>query len=239
MKKTGVFSLLLCAGMLFGAAGCSSDSETSYKDYTEGMTPSAGLEYTLASKIEGGFSFADYVTGDEDYYVVTGIGTCTDQYVVVPSTYNGVPVKAVGDQAFTSKNSPNLKGITLPNSVQATGSLAFRNWDTSYEYIHANGIRCYGDGSITATKENVYVASQQTVFIATMAFFHGKKGASTTLWLPKTVKTIQASVFLDTSYTTIWYEGSEEDWNKIEFTSGSFDAPELTIEYNIAYPGID
>lgn len=233
MKRTLAYASLLILSLTLASCGSSGNI-----DYTSGLTASEGLAYTLESEIEGGFSFADYVSGDEDYYVVTGVGTCTDEYIVVPSTYNGVAVKAVGDQAFTSKNSPNVKGITLPNSVEAVGSLAFRNWDTSYEYIHANGIRCYGDGSITATLEDVYVASQATEYIASMAFFHGKEGASTKLWLPKTVKTMDASVFLDTSYTGIQYEGSESDWNNITFTAGSFDAPELTIEYNVAYPGI-
>lgn len=221
-----------------GALALASCGSSAIKDYAEGKTASTGLEFKLASAIEGGFTFADYVTGEGDYYVVTGVGTCTDAYIVVPSTYNNVAVKAVGNQAFTSKNSPNLKGITLPNSIQAIGSLAFRNWDTSYEYIHANGIRCYGDGSATATLEETFVASQSTVYISTMAFFHGKPGASSKIWLPKSVQTIEASVFLDTSYTTILYEGSEADWAKINFTAGSFDGTTLSFQYNVAYPGI-
>lgn len=232
MKKNIAMKGLVFAALLAANTSCSAK----LLDYAEGKKVSEGLAFKLASEIEGGFSFGDYVTGDEDYYVCTGIGTCTDAYVVVPSTYNGKSVKAIGDQAFTSKSAPGVKGITLPNSVEAIGSLAFRNWDTSYEYIHANGIRCYGDGSLTATQEDTYVASQSAVYLASMSFFHGKEGASTKLWLPKTVKTIGASVFLDTSYTTILYEGSAEDWNKITFESGEFDA-QLQFEYNVAFPG--
>ena len=221
MKKNIAMKGLVFAALLAASTSCSAK----LLDYAEGKKASEGLAFKLASEIEGGFSFGDYVTGDEDYYVCTGIGTCTDAYIVVPSTYNGKAVKAIGDQAFTSKSAPGVKGITLPNSVEAIGSLAFRNWDTSYEYIHA-----------TATQEETYVASQSAVYLASMSFFHGKEGASTKLWLPKTVKTIGASVFLDTSYTTILYEGSAEDWNKITFESGEFDA-QLQFEYNVAFPG--
>lgn len=42
---------------------------------------SYGLEYKLSS---GG-----------DYYIVTGIGTCTDRDIVIPGTYNGLPVKRI------------------------------------------------------------------------------------------------------------------------------------------------
>lgn len=232
MKKNVALKALVFTALLAAGTSCSAKQ----LDYAEGKTPSEGLDFKLASEIEGGFSFGDYVTGNEDYYVCTGIGSCKDTYVVVPSTYNGKAVKAVGDQAFTSKSAPGIKGITLPNSIEAIGSLAFRNWDGSYEYIHANGIRCYGDGSLTATQEDTYVASQSTVYLASMSFFHGKEGASTKLWLPKTVKQIGASVFLDTSYTKILYEGSAEDWAKIKFDTGEFDAT-LEFEYNVAFPG--
>ncbi len=233
MKKS-IFTICLLGATALTACG----GQSKIVDYAEGKTPSEGLEFKLESEMEAGFSFGKYVEGEEDYYVVTGLGTCKDTYVVVPSTYKGVPVKAVGDQAFTDKNCPNVKGFTLPNSIQAIGSLAFRNWGGSYEYIHANGIRCYGDGSLTATLEEVYVASQQTEYLASMAFFHGKEGASSKVWLPKTLKTVDASVFLDTSYTTILYEGTEADWAKINFTAGEFDGTDLKIEYKVAYPGI-
>ena len=71
-----------------------------------------------------------------------------------------------------------------------------------------------------------------------MAFFHGKEGASTKLWLPKTVQTIDASVFLDTSYKKVLFEGSEDEWKKITFSAGEFDGEGVEIEYNVAYPGI-
>lgn len=238
MRLTTRSALLGVALLMASVTSCGGNDQAKEIDYAEGLTPSKGLAFKLNSEIEGGFSFGKYVEGEEDYYVCTGVGTCEDEYIVVPSTYEGKPVKALGDQAFTSKSAPKMKGITLPNSVQAIGSLCFRNWDGSYEYIHANGIRGYGDGSVTATLEDTFVASQKTVYIASMAFFHGKEGASTKVWLPKTVQTIDASVFLDTSYKKVLFEGSEEDWKKITFSAGEFDGEGVEIEYNVAYPGI-
>ncbi len=41
--------------------------------------PSAGLEYELSS--------------DGTYYTITGIGTCKDRDVIIPSEYKNLPVK--------------------------------------------------------------------------------------------------------------------------------------------------
>ncbi len=42
---------------------------------------SHGLEYKLSS--------------ENDYYIVTGIGTCKDHDIVIPGTHNGLPVKVI------------------------------------------------------------------------------------------------------------------------------------------------
>ena len=92
MKK--IFSLLLCVLMLASAlllASCKDNSEGSEKPEEE--KGSQGLEYKL-------------ITGVVSYYAVTGMGTCTDTVVVIPKTYNGVPVNAIAAGAFSTKPAP-------------------------------------------------------------------------------------------------------------------------------------
>ena len=94
-------------------------------------TPSIGLEFTLNS--------------DKRSYSVVGIGSCTDQDILIPSTHEGLPVTVIGDSAFyecyqlTSViipdsvteicdwafNDSNLTEITIPNSVKTIGQEAF------------------------------------------------------------------------------------------------------------------
>ena len=62
---------------------------------------SEGLEYSLNS--------------DETGYTVTGIGTCTDTELVIPSKHNSKPVTSIGENAFDDCS--QLTSITIPNSV--------------------------------------------------------------------------------------------------------------------------
>ena len=73
---------------------------------------SEGLKYTLSS--------------DETYYIVSK-GSCTDTDIVIPSMYEGKPVKAIPSQGFA--NNGNLLSITIPYSITAIYSQAFAGCD--------------------------------------------------------------------------------------------------------------
>ncbi|MBO5212962.1 MAG: leucine-rich repeat protein [Clostridia bacterium] len=65
------------------------------------------------------------LSDDKSYYIVAGIGTCTDSDIVIPSEHNGKPVAEIGYYAFEDCNS--IKSITLPNTIKSTKDGAFRN----------------------------------------------------------------------------------------------------------------
>lgn len=70
---------------------------------------SAGLEFTLSS--------------DASYYILTGYGSCTDTDLLLPSTYRGKPVTAVGSSAFSQCRS--IHSIELSGSISVIESNAF------------------------------------------------------------------------------------------------------------------
>ena len=69
--------------------------------------PSEGLAFTA---IDGG-------------YEVSGIGECTDTDIVIPLSYNNLPVTSIGYSAF--EDCTSLTNITIPDSVTSIGGYAF------------------------------------------------------------------------------------------------------------------
>ncbi len=79
---------------------------------------SEGLEFTLSD--------------DDTYYILTGIGTCTDAEVYVPATYNDKPVKEIGEYAFADSDDDlelnfSTYKIVLPEGIEKIDEYAFAN----------------------------------------------------------------------------------------------------------------
>ena len=97
------------------------------------VQPSGQFEFTLAR--------------DGTYYILSGIGTVTDEDIVIPSTYNGLPVMEIGNSAFNGyqfirsvvipegvtriwdgfSGCTKLETVTLPTTLELIGLSAFAN----------------------------------------------------------------------------------------------------------------
>ena len=71
---------------------------------------------------------------DGTYYIVSGIGTYKSSEVIIPETYNGLPVKEIGASAFANKS---ITSITIPESITKIGKKAFYNC-TRLEVLNFN-----------------------------------------------------------------------------------------------------
>lgn len=112
------------------------DGDTPVEPAEPELTPSEGLEFEL--------------NDDGQSYYVSGIGTCTDNEVVIPSYYNDLPVTdiyvaskgrgplnkeniysivlpntftKISDSLFSMH--PHLKSVTIPNSITTIEDMAF------------------------------------------------------------------------------------------------------------------
>lgn len=93
------------------------------KEYTVGQS----LEYEFTGLYNQSSQFFQF-----SQFKVVGIGNVTSDEIVVPSTYNGLPVIRIGQRAF--ENNVNLKKIILPNTIVGIEDLAFAGC-TALEYI--------------------------------------------------------------------------------------------------------
>ena len=75
---------------------------------------SKGLEFTL--------------NDDGKSYSVTGIGTCTDTEINIPSTYNDLPVTNIENRAFWGCD--NFNSVIIPNSITSVGDEVFYSCDS-------------------------------------------------------------------------------------------------------------
>ena len=100
---------------------------------TDGVTPvswgnepnySYGLAYSLNSDGKG--------------YTVVGIGDCIDKDLIIPSTYKGLPVNAIGENAFNGNT--DITYVLIDRAVTSIGQGAF-NLCKSLKNVYYNGTK--------------------------------------------------------------------------------------------------
>ena len=153
-------------------------------------TSSIGLTFTLNSNGKG--------------YTCTGIGTCTDTDIVL-DTYNGLPVTAIGYEAF--RGCSQMTSISLPSTMNQIEQGAF--WD------------CTGLTSVVIPKR---------VTELSMQLFEGCTSL-TSLTLPKNLKVIRIEALYNTRLMNIYFAGTEEQWAAVTVEEANHELDFATVHY--------
>ncbi len=95
------------------------------------LIEATGLEYTLSE--------------DETYYIVSEMGDCTRKHFIIPATYNGLPVKEIGEAAFYKKS--DIIQVVLPDSIEKIGNSAFYQCPALKEVTFGDGLLTIGDSA--------------------------------------------------------------------------------------------
>ncbi len=130
-----------------------------------GTEPSVGLEYRL--------------TGD--YYTVVGMGSCTDVKLVIPSEYEGKPVKAIGDHAFCKYDqdkqqyigNDNITSVVVSEGIEQIGQSAFYNCSSLQNIQLPTTLRSLGQGAFRDCTALVEVTVPQEVSEIPLYTFDG------------------------------------------------------------------
>lgn len=95
------------------------------------------------------FSFSNgmvyELNADGTEYTLVSVGSCTDKNILIPEKHNGLPVTAIGDNAFYYKS--NIVEIIIPNSVKSIGKNAFAECTALVKVHIGTGVKSIGDNA--------------------------------------------------------------------------------------------
>ena len=165
-----------------------------------------GLEFTLSE--------------DKSYYIFTSKGTCADEKITVPATYNGLPVKGIGENSFAANKgiteitvsegiteigenafalAKDLKTVKLPNSITKISKNAFYNCEKLESVTFGNAIVEIESSAFENCVSLKAISLPETVKeIGSSAFFNCKSLSEITLG--DSIEKIEASAFDETAY---------------------------------------
>lgn len=119
-----------------------------------GLQPSTSYHYRLVASnssnpapgVDRTFSTVTPYSYDTNNGEVTITGyTGTDTQLVIPSTINGLPVKAIGDYAFNYDN--KITSVVIPSGVTSIGDEAFYNCNALTSVVIPSGVTSIGYGA--------------------------------------------------------------------------------------------
>ena len=147
---------------------------------------SEGLDYSLNS--------------DGDGYTVTGIGSCKDKEIIIPSKHNSKPVTSIGNSAFNGCT--GLTSVTISNSVTSIGDRAFKGCTGLTSVTISNSVTSIGNSAFNGCTGLTSVTIGNGVTSIGRYAFSGCTGL-TSVTIGNSVTSIGNNPFYDCSGLTI------------------------------------
>lgn len=173
---------------------------------------------------------------DGPHYMLSGKGTVTEADILVPATYNGLPVAGVAASAF--KNQTTLRSIrflgdifsvkgsafegctglvtaVLPDSVQEILTYAFNNCSSLAAFVLPSGLESIAMFSFRACADLTEIVIPEKVnYIGTCAFQNCSGLVS--VYIPGSVSEIGEQAFHNCSkLETLRFGGTSAQWNAV------------------------
>ncbi len=133
--------------------------------YTTHTCSRCGYTYKDSATDATGSTGLAYEDNGQGLCWITGIGSCTDKDIIVPSSINGSKVYAITANAFTNQTS--ITSITLPETLEVIGKRAF------YGCTNLNSINLPRNLKNIQTDAFIFSGLESVVFDSTDLFIIG------------------------------------------------------------------
>ena len=207
-------------------------NETLPTDYTVkagtyGISGMAFLDFYDLENVYSTRSHVQRVVLPDSVKVFGGaFGACFSlKEVVLPSSFT-----KIGMGAFAANS--GLESITLPDSVTSIGTVAFAECTGLRQIDIPEGVTHIGEGAFAGCIKLTHIEIPQGVTnIAKQAF--EVCYSLTSIVIPDSVTAIDDYAFMDcSSLSTVYYTGSEAEWEQIEIASWNDELLNAEIVFN-------
>ena len=180
---------------------------------------------TTTRKESAGLLYEKHYNG---YYIVSGIGNCLDTQIFIPSTYNGYPVKKIGDRAF--ENCTEITYVNIPDSVTTIGGSVFSGCSALKEIIIPNSVTEIGEWTFAncTSIETIDLPDNLTTI---SGYLFEKCTGLKTIVIPDNVTYVGYSFYGCTSLETVTLGKSVTDFYCLAF--GNSGVSTLIIKGNV------
>ncbi len=190
-------------------------------------TPSKGLAYILSE-----------IGDEQSAYFVSGMGDCKDTQLIIPATYEGLPVLGIYPRAFIEvktltyvhlpegattigewafQGCSKLRRVEIPSTVQHIGREAFEDCLRLTEAVIPEGITALNEGTFQNCVNLSAITLPTTLIEIHSSAFSGCRSLSE-ITIPACIQTIDSYAFANCKgLTAVYYDGSLKDWCGIDF----------------------
>lgn len=182
------------------------DSEWDYNDTEHWHNPTCEHKDSLEPKDKAAHRFTNGIctcgytqateglelTKSEDgqSYIVTGLGDATTKSIVIPAIHEGLPVTAIGDNAFYYSE---ITSVTIPDSVKSIGIMAFAECEYLSTIRLGKSITKIGLGAFYWTNISSITLPDTLTVIEEDTF--SRCESLTSIIIPEGVTTIESGAF--------------------------------------------
>ena len=193
------------------------------------IDPDDGVAYKVVAIGENAFYNCDFKSiiipeGVETIGVqaFNSAGSAEMEIIEIPNT-----VTSIGDKAFSGCN---ITSITIPGSVKTIGKKVFEYCDKLTSVTIEEGVETIGKGMFFMCERLSEVNIPNSVkYIESEAFAECQPLKS--IIIPEGVESIGFNAFSSTELNTVYYTGTEEQWNAINIESPNDELINATKKY--------